>query len=41
MTLVLLLVLATILMSQVRVPQRWALVIVITVVLGASTLLPL
>ena len=40
MTPLLLLLLATILMSQVRVPQCWALVIVITVVMGASTLLP-
>ncbi len=40
MTLLLLLLLATILISQVRVPQRWALVIVITVVLGAAKLLP-
>ena len=40
MTLLLLLLLATILISQVRVPQRWALVVVITLVMGAATLLP-
>ena len=40
MALLLLLTLVTTLMSQVRVPQRWALVIVITAVMGASTLLP-
>ncbi len=39
MTFVLLLVPATIMMSQVPVPQRWE-VIVITVVLGAATVLP-
>ena len=40
MTLLLLLLLATILISQVRVPQRWALVVVIALVMGAATLLP-
>ncbi len=39
MTFVLLLVPATIMLSQVQVPQHWE-VIVITVVLGAATLLP-
>ena len=39
MALLLMFALSIILMSQVRVSQRWALVVVITVVMGASTLL--
>ena len=40
MTLLLLLVLTTVVMSQARVPQRWALVAVVAVIMAATTLLP-
>lgn len=40
MTLLLLLVVSTILMTQVRVGQRWGLVVVITLVMGAVMLFP-
>lgn len=38
MTLIILLVVATVLMTQVRMAQRWALVAVITLAMGAALL---
>ena len=40
MTLLLVLLLAALVMTQMRVPHRWALVAVVTLIMGTVTLLP-